>query len=111
MGTRKGKGTYASKLKGNKETEQTDECMIVEEEVEKLSGETKKAWEAWDKEYDVMEERIWQEEKKQAEKVAREEEKKVKSKPLTMRQAWEIANKELQSLEQGKNEEVKRSKN
>ena len=56
-------GTYASKLKGNKGREQTDDCMIVEEEVEQLSGETKKAWETWDKEYDVMEEKIWQEEK------------------------------------------------
>ena len=104
-------GTYASKLKGKKDTEQTDDCMIVEEEVEQLSGEAKKAWETWDKEYDAMEEKIWQEEKKQAEKKARDEEKKVKSKPLTMRQAWEIANKELESLEQEKNEEIKRTKN
>ena len=49
--------------------------------------------------------------KKQADKLAREEEKKVKSTPLTMRQAWEIANKELESLEKAKNEEVKRTKN
>ena len=104
-------GTYASKLKGNKGRDQTEDCMIVEEEVEQLSGEAKKAWEAWDKEYDIMEENVWQKEKQQAEKAEREEEKKVKSTPLTMRQAWGIANKELERLEQEKNEEVKRTKN
>ena len=55
-------------LQGDKGREQTDECMIVEEEVEQIGGEAKKAWEAWDKEYDVMEETLWQNEKKTSRK-------------------------------------------